>query len=201
VLRPGIVPLLLGFGLLAVGPSAAGTVHITDRLLAGLYPEPDATSEPLRLLSSGTPVEKVQQQGGYVRVRLPDHTTGWVESIYLTEDTPAQILLLEAQAKMQRLRRGINELRARLEACDEGTVGGGAAAAATSPSFEDAAQLEAASGQEETMPNAQSRVVSIETGVAQQMRYSPLWGLIGLASACLVAFLGGMVFQDRRGDR
>ena len=194
--RPRIRVLLLGIGLAAGGASTAGTLHVTDQLLAGLYPEPDATREPVRLLSSGTPVEPLQHKGGYVRVRLPDHTTGWVEATYLTEDTPVQVLLLETQAKLQRLRREVTELQMRLEAC--------ARMAPEDPHAEHqppAAQREEEATAEEPIASSQPRMVSIDSGSTQPMRYSTFWGLIALASACLVAFLGGMVFQDRRGSR
>ncbi len=193
MLRPAIVPLLLGLGMLAARPCPAGTLHITDQLLAGLYPKPDPTSEPIQLLSSGTPMDELQRQDGYVRVRLPDHTTGWVESIYLTEDTPAQVLLLQAQAKMRRLHQEVGDLRARLEAHGEAVAAGGAQTAV-------AAEC-APTTEEGPIASSHPRVVSIEAGPAQPMGYSPLWGLVGLTSACLVAFLGGMVFQDRRGGR
>ena len=138
-------------------------------------------------------LDMLQQRNGYVRVRLPDRSTGWVESIYLTEDTPAQVQLLETQAKMRRLRQQIEDLQARLQAHGE-------AAPAGDPETTEAASYPPATA-EEPIPSSHPRVVSIETAPAQPMGYSPLWGLIGLASACLVAFLGGMVFQDRRGGR
>ena len=72
---------------------------ITDRLLVGLYAEPDASGEPLRLLKSGTPLESLERRGQFTLVRLGDNSEGWVESRYITDQKSARMQLLELQAR------------------------------------------------------------------------------------------------------
>ena len=70
--------------------------HITDKLLAGLYEEPSSAQKPVKLLSSGTPVEVLEKRGGYQRVKLADGIEGWVNASYVTDEEPAQVKLEEA---------------------------------------------------------------------------------------------------------
>jgi len=80
---------------------AASAAHITDKLVVGLYAQPAEEGSPLQLLSSGTPLEVLQRKAGFSEVRLADDTRGWVASSYVTEEKPAKVMLLEAQAKLR----------------------------------------------------------------------------------------------------
>ncbi len=104
--------LLLLLTALAAPSQAA---FVTDKLLAGLYPTAKAEGDPIKILPSGTPVEVLQQQEGFARVRLGDRTEGWIESGYLTEEKPARVMLLEQQARantlQQKLRQAEDELK------------------------------------------------------------------------------------------
>jgi hypothetical protein len=95
-------------GLASLATAAEGA-YITDKLLAGLYAAPTRSEEPLKLLPSGTPLEILGHRGGFSRVRLTDHQTGWVESTYVTMEKPARVMLLEAQATAGELRTQLDE--------------------------------------------------------------------------------------------
>lgn len=97
---PGRLVLVLVAGLSGLDAAAS---HITDRLLAGLYAEPALTEQPLQLLPSGTPLEILERQAGFQKVRLGDGTEGWVEARYVSEEKPAKAMLLEAQARLAQL--------------------------------------------------------------------------------------------------
>ena len=99
---------------LLLGGTAAAT-HVTDKLAVGLYDAPGA-AQPQRLLTSGTPVERLGRQGGDCRVRLGDGSQGWLECRYLTDEKPARAMLLEAQATAAGLRRELARARQRSEA-------------------------------------------------------------------------------------
>ncbi len=94
--------------------------HVTDKLLAGLYEEPDSTDDPISLLPSGTPLEILNRQGGYAQVRLGDDRTGWVEARFISKEKPAKARLLEAQAKNAELQRQLVEAQARLRLYKDG---------------------------------------------------------------------------------
>jgi hypothetical protein len=103
---PAMTPAqaLIAATLTLLAGSAAGA-HITDRLLAGLYAAPDATEEPLRVLETGTPLEVLERDGAFTRVRLGDESTGWVQTEYLSDQKPSRVKLLELQAETGEIRR------------------------------------------------------------------------------------------------
>jgi SH3 domain protein len=87
------------FVFLVLCSSAWSAVHITDKLLAGIYSQPNVNSEPLKLLPSGTPVELKAEKDGFVNVVLVDGQEGWVEKRLLSDEKPANVRLLELQSK------------------------------------------------------------------------------------------------------
>lgn len=93
--------------LLLIAPHG-GAAYITDKLLAGFYASPDPTSQPLRALPSGTPMEVLEEKGNFSRVRLGDNGQGWVETRFITQEKPVKMMLLELQAKYATLKRQEN---------------------------------------------------------------------------------------------
>lgn len=102
--------LLIGVALLFV--STAHAAYITDKLVAGLYPDAKLTDKPLKALNSGTPLEVVSRKNGFVKVRTSDGSVGWVESTYLTDEKPARSILLETQARLATLQKQFEKLKA-----------------------------------------------------------------------------------------
>ncbi|MCB1760472.1 MAG: TIGR04211 family SH3 domain-containing protein [Gammaproteobacteria bacterium] len=98
-----IRPLLTLLLLLAAQPGFG--LYITDKLLAGFYAQPDAGTQPLRALSSGTPLEILERKTDFSRVRLGDNSEGWVENRFITAEKPAKVRLLELQARNAELLR------------------------------------------------------------------------------------------------
>lgn len=101
--------------LLALVPAQLPAAHITDKLIAGLYVEPDDSKDPVKGLPSGTPIETLEEKGDFTLVRLGDGNTGWVESRYITNEKPARVMLLELQARystsQEKLRVSEQQLR------------------------------------------------------------------------------------------
>ena len=127
---------LLVLLILMLSTATIRGAHITDKLLAGLYENPDGTEDPISLLTSGTPLEILARQGDYAQVRLGDDRTGWVEARFISEEKPAKARLLEAQAKNAELQRQLAEVWAqmRLFRSDKGAVPVGPAAVSAGPS-------------------------------------------------------------------
>ena len=90
--------------LLSLIALPAYSAHITDKLVVGLYEKPALKGEPLQLLTSGTPIEVLEKKGEAAKVRLADETQGWIEAGYVTEEKPASMMLLEAQAELRQLK-------------------------------------------------------------------------------------------------
>jgi SH3 domain protein len=108
------------FGLL-LATTAAWGARITDQLLAGFYANPDSTSQPLKVLPSGTPVEVLENKGEFARVRLGDNSEGWVERRFITDAKPAKVQLLELQARHGALQRELAQARRELKQLRGGT--------------------------------------------------------------------------------
>lgn len=100
---------------------AVGATHITDRLAVGLYTALD-DPQPRRVLASDMPVERLDRQGPWCRVRLADGDEGWLECQYLSDDKPARVLLLEAQVQIAQLRQDLQEREARIRTLTEATT-------------------------------------------------------------------------------
>lgn len=111
--------LLSILALLGALGAPAQAAFVTDKLLAGLYPEAKVEGDPLKVLPSGTPVEVLQQQEGFVKVRLGDRTEGWIESGYLTDEKPARVMLLEQQARANTLQQALRQAEDELKAAQE----------------------------------------------------------------------------------
>jgi SH3 domain protein len=205
---------------LALSLAAGHAAHITDKLVVGLYPEPKAEGTPLQLLSSGTPLEVLSQQGGFAEVRLADDQTGWVEAGYVTEEKPAKAMLLETQARLRQMGMELASLRERASGADPS---GQAADGETSQRLAEAQQriveLEAALARQQADGAARQRLEQVNAQVRQAVqtlaatqgwdvqaavgagrpsiieRYRS-W-LIGLTTATL-GFLAGVLFIDYR---
>lgn len=97
--------------LLCLWASLTTAAHITDKLVVGLYGKADLSGKPDRLLTSGTPVEVLEEQEDKARVRLGDGTIGWIEARYVSEAKPAAMALLEARAEIRRLKHQLQSVR------------------------------------------------------------------------------------------
>ena len=101
-----IKTLKIGAGLLLLSVSAfSQAAYITDKLVAGLYQEAKVSDKPIKALNSGTPLEVVSRENGFVKVRTSDGTVGYVEATYLTDEKPARSILLDTQAKLSVLQK------------------------------------------------------------------------------------------------
>lgn len=78
--------------------AAAQTVYVTDRLAVPVRERPGRDAATVALTTSDTPVERLQRQGAFSRIRLPDGTEGWVEDIYLTPRPTAAVRLAARRA-------------------------------------------------------------------------------------------------------
>ena len=107
-----LLTLLISLVLVGMAQGA----RITDKLLAGLYPDPDSTGKPTRVLPSDTPLERLEKRGDFTRVRLGDGSEGWVESRFITDEKPARIMLLELQAKNSQLQQQLRDAERQLKA-------------------------------------------------------------------------------------
>ncbi len=84
--------------------AAQGPAYVSDELVLGLYAEPNGQGQKLATLHSGTALQTLATLGEYTQVHLPDGTTGWVKSTYLTAREPAAARIKQLQEELDRTR-------------------------------------------------------------------------------------------------
>lgn len=82
----------------------AETAYVSDQLVLNVYTEQNQQGQRLATLHSGARVETLATSADFTQVRLPDGTTGWVKSSYLTTDEPAAARLKQLQEELDRSR-------------------------------------------------------------------------------------------------
>ena len=82
----------------------AETAYVSDQLVLNVYTEQNQQGQRLATLHSGARVETLATSADFTQVRLPDGTTGWVKSSYLTTDEPAAVRLKQLQEELDRSR-------------------------------------------------------------------------------------------------
>ena len=98
---------------------ASLTVHaeqafVIDRLLVGIYAEPNLDSERLDLYPTATVMEILEQQEDFALVRAPDGKSGWIKRVYLATEAPAVIQLTDVTNERDALAEQVKSLNARL---------------------------------------------------------------------------------------
>ncbi len=63
--------------------------YVTDRILLGIHTEADETSKLIKSVPSGTELEVLDKEEGFVKIKLDDGTEGWVSSGFVMKETPA----------------------------------------------------------------------------------------------------------------
>jgi uncharacterized protein YgiM (DUF1202 family) len=89
----------------AMGATAmAATAYVSDELVLGVYSEENGQGQRLATLHSGATLETLGVSGEFTQVRLPDGTTGWVKTSYLTIQEPAVVRVKQLQEELDRSR-------------------------------------------------------------------------------------------------
>ena len=93
-----------------VGSASAETRYIKDIWNVGLYTDADSSSQSIGLISSGTKLEVISEQGGYTQVQTSTGETGWIKTTYLVSQPTNDIKLKAAQRKITKLNDKIQML-------------------------------------------------------------------------------------------
>lgn len=92
----------LGLGVLLAAKLAAAPAYVSDELILGLYAEQNSQGQRLATLHSGASLETLSVSGEFTQVRMPDGTTGWVKSTYLTNQIPAVVRVKQLEEELDR---------------------------------------------------------------------------------------------------
>lgn len=82
-----IIWLTVLLGVLS-GQVFAEKRYVTDRILLGIHEEADETSTLVKSVPSGTELEVLETDEGFVKVRLNDGTEGWASSGFIMKNAP-----------------------------------------------------------------------------------------------------------------
>jgi len=100
----------------------AETFYITDKVLVGVYENANTESVLVKALPTGTPLEVLERNGEFSKIRSPDGTSGWVESSYLIDNKPAQLVVLELTDQQKQANEQLSLAQAELKATQKQLV-------------------------------------------------------------------------------
>ena len=100
----------------------AKTFYVTDKVLVGVYEQSNTESNLIKALPTGTPIEVLEKTDEFTKVRSPDGTTGWVETSYLIDHKPAQLVVLELTDQQKQANEQLSLAQAELEATQKQLV-------------------------------------------------------------------------------
>jgi len=100
--------------LLFAAPAAvAETAYVTDKLQLGVHAASDTSDRAFTSIPSGEPVEVLESDGAYTRVRLQDGRVGWVRNAFLVTEEPALQRLAKVEAERDGLASRLAEIESR----------------------------------------------------------------------------------------
>lgn len=105
-------------GLLAL-PAIADTAYVTDSLRLGIHRNSQTSDRPFDNLLSGTPLEVIERNTNYARVRTPDGQEGWVKSAFLVDDKPAAARVAELETELAGLRGQMDQAHSARSTAEE----------------------------------------------------------------------------------
>ncbi|HEY3487470.1 MAG TPA: TIGR04211 family SH3 domain-containing protein [Gammaproteobacteria bacterium] len=112
-MKPIIATVVVLFSLPVFGQPAASVpagqkAYISDRLILGLYAQPDPAAAPIKSLPSGMQVEILEARDAFVRIRMVDGNEGWARAEFITPEIPAKTQLLQMTRERDLLRQQLD---------------------------------------------------------------------------------------------
>lgn len=170
------------------GGAGAETVYVTDSLRLGLHEAADTSDRPFENLVSGTPLEVLERNPSYARVRVPDGREGWVKATFVVTEKPAAARVLELEAEIAGFESAAVAARAAQSAAEQEL------AALRS-------ELKATTGSAESVKETIERLQSENSGYMQQLEsyrhaLPILWVIPAVVVALVAGFLAGLWWLD-----
>jgi SH3 domain protein len=178
---------LLALALAACATTAAGeTAYVTDSLRLGIHASADTSDQAFDNLISGTPVEVLERNTNYVRVRLEDGREGWVRGMFLVTTKPAAARIQELEAQVGQL---------------EGDVA--AAKAAEAEAEQELARLTNTAGAAEAIQDTVKRLQAENSAYEERFEayrhaLPMIWVIPALVVMLVAGFLAGLWWLDAR---
>ena len=107
--------MVLVLALLA-GVAHAETVYITDQLYVSLRPAQNNDGPSIKTERTGTALQVLGRDNGFVQVKDPSGDQGWIADRYLTSEPPARLKLDGLALKLDEMQAQLDKARADLVA-------------------------------------------------------------------------------------
>ena len=93
-------------------PSAfAETRYVSDLLVVTVRDQKGGTYNTLETLITATPVEILEEDKTYVKVRTPKGTEGYIRKQYITKELPKALQIKQLKAEMLKLEQSLEQLQ------------------------------------------------------------------------------------------
>jgi SH3 domain protein len=89
----------------------AETRYVTDRLIITMREGKGNEYKIIKTLKTGTPVQVIEEDDQYMRVRLQDGTEGWVLKRYISTDTPKPVIIAGLKKEIDSLKATMEQLK------------------------------------------------------------------------------------------
>jgi SH3 domain protein len=93
-----------------VGSAHAETQYVSDMLILCLRAGPGDEYKVIRTLRSDTPVEVLEEDKGYLKVRTDEGEEGWVLKQYLSSNTPKPVIIAALKRDVKQLEGTVEKL-------------------------------------------------------------------------------------------
>jgi SH3 domain protein len=100
---------------LAASTAAAARAWVKGDVLLNVRAGPGADHRSLGAITTGDPVEILEQVEGWTRVRTQDSEDGWIPAGFLQDEPPAVVRLAQVESEATKLRQRVDELSAEAE--------------------------------------------------------------------------------------
>ena len=104
------VTLFISFVILNAynGTVFADTRYVSDRLIISVRTGQNTQNGVLGYIQSGTPVDVLEEDGQYLKIKTENGLEGWVQAQYIISEKPKALIIMD-------LRNTINNLKERIE--------------------------------------------------------------------------------------
>jgi SH3 domain protein len=107
----GIVCLLV-LVLASALPVAADTRFVSDRLIITVRDGKGPGAAPLTTLPTDEPVEVLEEDAQFLKIRTREGLVGFVQAQYITKETPKPIIIERLEKEVDRLKGRMEDLKA-----------------------------------------------------------------------------------------
>ena len=114
-LDPLAVLVSLALVSLAAPTPAQARSWVKGDVLLNVRTGPGPENRPVGAITTGDPVEVLEQSDGWTRVSSESAGEGWIPSGFLQDEPPAVVRLEQAESEASKLRQRVDELTAEAE--------------------------------------------------------------------------------------